>query len=87
MCSRDDRNVYTMESHTIILGDGPVVIYSRQKKKEHPLLFLLQIVVEKLNISINLKYCLLQFDASNVFLKVRLHWWSVSNFNFFQFKP
>ena len=37
-------------------------------------------------IPINMDYCLLQFDALQFFLGVRLHGGSAPNFNFFQYK-
>ena len=44
-----------------------------QKKKETPLLILIQIILKKWNMPINVDYCLLQFDAFKFFLVVRLH--------------
>ena len=53
----------------------------KRKKKEIPLFISMKLI------PIIMDYCLLEFDALNFFLGVRLHGGSLPNFNFFQCKP
>ena len=70
------------------------LMYSRSKKKGTPLLIPIQIENRGYKFqsqrnktyadkSINADYCLLQFDALNFSLGVRLHGESLANFNYF----
>ena len=64
-------------------------MYSRSKKrkKKSSIYFNTNYRTGMKLLSIIMDYCLLQFDALNFFLGVRLHGGSLSNFNFFQVNP
>ena len=59
----------------------------QEKQKKNPINFNANYRREIKFISINMDYCLLQFDAMNFFLEVRLHGGALSNFNFFNINP
>ena len=59
-------------------------MYSRSKEKWNtPIYFNTNYRTEMKRVPVIVDYCLLQFDALNFFLRVRLHEGSLRNFNFF----
>ena len=59
----------------------------KKKKRNTPIYFNANYRAETKLVPVIMDNCLLQFDASEFFLGVRLHWGSLSNFNFFNVNP
>ena len=63
-------------------------MYSRSKKERNsPNYFNINFRTEIKLVPIIMDYCLLQFDALEIFLEVRLHGESLPNYNFFKVNP
>ena len=72
------------------LIEGNIGKVCRKKKNGIPLLIPIQIFYYRRGMKlalIDVGYCLLQFDTLKFFLGVRLHGWSLPNFNFFNVNP